>query len=62
MAAEVKLLTNKDENYENRLLQAEKYLDEVEQYGRRENLEIHDIPMIRNENTYHENRSEVLKC
>ena len=42
MTAEVKLLTNKDENYENRLYQAEKHLDEVEQYGRRENLDIHD--------------------
>ena len=48
MTAEVKLLTNKDENYENRLYQTEKHLDEVEQYGRRENLEMHGIPMIKN--------------
>ena len=61
MAAEVKLLTNKDENYENRLYQAEKHLDEVEQYGRRENLEIHGIPMIRNENTNHITKT-VAKC
>ena len=46
MTAEVKLLTNKDENYKNRLYQAEKHLDEVEQYGRREDLEIHGISMI----------------
>ena len=41
MTAEVKLLTNKDENYKNTIYQAEKHLDEVKQYGRRENLEIY---------------------
>ena len=61
MTAEVKLLTNKDENNENRLYQSEKHLDEVEQYGRRENLEIHGIPMIRNENTNHITKT-VAKC
>ena len=61
MAAEVKLLTNKDENYENRLYQAEKHLDEVEQYRRRENLEIHGMPMIRNENSNHITKT-VAKC
>ena len=61
MAAEVKLLINKDENYENRLYQAEKHLDEVEQYRRRENLEIHGIPMIRNRNTNHIAKT-IAKC
>ena len=61
MTAEVKLLTNKDENYKNRLYQAEKHLDEVEQYGRRENLEIHGIPMIRNKNSNHITKI-VAKC
>ena len=58
MAAEVKLLTNKEVN---RLYHAEKHLDKVEQYGRRENLEIHGIPMIRNENTNHITKT-VAKC
>ena len=61
MTAEVKLLTSKDENYENRLYQAEKHLDEVEQYGRRENLEIHGMIMIRNKNTNHITKT-VAKC
>ena len=58
MAAEVKLLSNKDGN---RLYQAEKHLDVVEQCGRRENLEIHGIPMIRNQNTNHITKT-VAKC
>ena len=61
MTAEGKLLTNKDEKYKSRLYQAEKNLDEVEHYGRRENLEIHGIPMIRNENTNHITKT-VAKC
>ena len=42
-------------------IRLKKHLDEVEQYGRRENLEILGIPMIRIENTNHITKT-VAKC
>ena len=35
----------------NRQIETELQLDQLEQYGRRENLEIHGIPVTKNENT-----------
>ena len=38
-------------NIKEKQIETEKQLDNLEQYGRRENLEIHGIPVMRNENT-----------
>ena len=44
-------LAKEIKSIECRQFKSEQQLDQLEQYGRRENLEIHGIPVMRNENT-----------
>ena len=44
-------LTKEVEQMKYKQLQSEKQLDQLEQYGRREILEIHGVPRMKNENT-----------
>ena len=61
MLGEFQKLAREDEHNQGRLEEVEKHLDQLEQYGRRENLEIHGVPQMRNENTKHIVKS-IAKC
>ena len=48
---QLKNIENECEEIKNKLLAKETELDNLEQYGRRENLEFHGVPVQQNENT-----------